>query len=110
LRLFRSTKAGEYGNPADPAQFNYARSPYEHVRPGTKYLAMLLTSGDAETCVSPAQAQKMAARMHAATVSGLPILLCCNTHAGPAGFKPTAKVIEDLSIEWSFLAWQLGIE
>jgi prolyl oligopeptidase len=102
----------EYGNPADPAEFNfiYAYSPYEHVRPGTKYPAMLLTSGDGDTRVPPAQARKMTARMQAATASGLPVLLYYDTHTGHAGFKPTAKVIEDLSIEWSFLAWQLGIE
>jgi prolyl oligopeptidase len=102
----------EYGNPADPAQFRFihAYSPYEHVRPGTKYPAMLLTSGDADTRVPPAQARKMTARMQAATASGLPILLYYDTHAGHAGFKPTSKVIEDLSLEWAFLAWQLGIE
>jgi prolyl oligopeptidase len=102
----------EYGNPADPAQFRFihAYSPYEHVKPGTKYPAMLLMSGDADTRVPPAQARKMTARMQAATASGLPILLYYDTHAGHAGFKPTSKVIEDLSVEWSFLAWQLGIE
>ena len=80
------------------------------MKPGTKYPAMLLTSGAADTRVPPAQARKMTARMQAATASGLPILLYYDTHAGHAGFKPTSKVIEDLSIEWSFLAWQLGIE
>jgi prolyl oligopeptidase len=102
----------EYGNPADPAQFKfiYAYSPYEHVKSGTKYPAMMLTSGDADTRVPPAQARKMTARMQAATASGLPILLHYDTQAGHAGFKPTSKVIEDLSLEWSFLAWQLGIE
>jgi prolyl oligopeptidase len=102
----------EYGNPADPDQFKFihAYSPYEQVKPGTKYPAMLLTSGDADTRVPPAQARKMTARMQAATASGFPILLHYDTHAGHAGFKPTSTVIEDLSIEWSFLAWQLGIE
>jgi prolyl oligopeptidase len=102
----------EYGNPADPAQFKfiYAYSPYEHVKPGTKYPAMLLTSGDADTRVPPAQARKMTARMQAATASSLPILLYYDTNAGHAGFKPISKVLEDLCIEWSFLAWQLGIE
>ena len=102
----------EYGDPADPAQFKfmYAYSPYEHVKPGTKYPAMLLTSGDADTRVPPAQARKMTARMQAATASGLPILLSYDTQAGHAGSKPIPKVIEDLSTEWSFFAWQLGIE
>jgi prolyl oligopeptidase len=102
----------EYGDPADPAQFKfmYAYSPYDHVKPGTKYPAMLLTTGDGDTRVPPAQARKMTARMQAATASSLPILLHYDTRAGHAGLKPASKVIEDLSIEWSFLAWQLGIE
>jgi prolyl oligopeptidase len=102
----------EYGDPANPAQFKfiYAYSPYEHVTPGTKYPAMLLTTGDGDTRVPPAQARKMTARMQAASSSGLPILLHYDTQAGHAGIKPASKVIEDLSIEWSFLAWQLGVE
>ncbi len=101
----------EYGDPADATQFRFihAYSPYEHVTAGTKYPAMLLTSGDADTRVPPAQARKMIARMQHATTSDLPILLHHDTQAGHAGIKPTSKVIEDLSIEWSFLAWQLGI-
>jgi prolyl oligopeptidase len=71
VRYYKYTKNNnppallEYGNAADPEQFKYlyAYSLYEHVRPGTKYPAVLITSGDADTRVPPEQARKMSARL-----------------------------------------------
>ncbi len=71
VRYYKYTKNNnppallEYGNAADPEQFKYlyAYSLYEHVRPGTKYPAVLITSGDADTRVPPEQARKMTARL-----------------------------------------------
>lgn len=102
----------EYGNAADPAQFKflYAYSPYEHVRAGTKYPAVLLTSGDADTRVPPEQARKMAARLQAATSSGFPVLLLYDTKAGHAGGAPLSTMIQDRTDELTFVAWQLGVE
>ena len=59
----------EYGNAAIPEQFKflYAYSPYEHVKPGTRYPAILFTTGDGDTRVPPQQACKMAAKLQAAT-------------------------------------------
>ena len=101
----------EYGDPADPDQFKfiYAYSPYEHVQVGERYPAVLFTTGEADTRVPPAQARKMTARMQAATASGFPILLLHDTTRGHAGSKPFSAMLEDLSLDWSFLAWQLGI-
>ena len=102
----------EYGNASDPAQFKflYAYSPYQRVKPGTKYPAVLLTTGDADTRVPPLQARKMTARLQAATASGRPVFLLYDTKAGHAGGKPLSKVIEDVSLEIAFLFWQLGME
>lgn len=102
----------EYGDPADPDQFKfiYAYSPYEHVRAGERYPAVLFTTGEADTRVPPAQARKMTARMQAATASGFPILLLHDTTRGHAGSKPFSAMLEDMSLDWAFLAWQLGIE
>ncbi|HET8675312.1 MAG TPA: prolyl oligopeptidase family serine peptidase, partial [Blastocatellia bacterium] len=49
----------EYGNASDPAQFKflYAYSPYQRVKPGTKYPAVFLITGDADTRVPPLQAR-----------------------------------------------------
>ena len=100
----------EYGNAGDPAQFKflYAYSPYQHVQAGTKYPAVLFTSGDADTRVPPEQARKMAARLQAATGSGRPVLLLYDTKAGHSGGRPFSQVVDELSLKLSFLAWQLG--
>jgi prolyl oligopeptidase len=102
----------EYGNASDPEQFKflYAYSPYQRVKPGTWYPAVLLTSGDTDTRVPPLQARKMAARLQAATASHRPILLHYDTRAGHAGGKPFSRVVEDMALEQSFLFWQLAVE
>ena len=55
----------------------------EHVRPGTKYPAVLITSGDADTRVPPEQARKMTARLQAATSSERPVMILYDTKGGP---------------------------
>ena len=118
VRYYKYTKNNnppallEYGNAADPAQFKflYAYSPYERVRPGTKYPAVLLESGDADTRVPPEQARKMTARLQAATSSGRPIILLYDAKAGHAGGQPFKKILEDSTDELTFVAWQLGMK
>jgi prolyl oligopeptidase len=102
----------EYGNASDPEQFKflYAYSPYQRVKPGTKYPAVMLTTGDADTRVPPLQARKMTARLQWATASDRPILLLYDTKAGHAGGRPLSKVIDDLSLEIAFLFWQLDMD
>lgn len=102
----------EYGNASDPEQFKflYAYSPYQRVKPGTKYPAVMLMTGDADTRVPPLQARKMTARLQWATASNRPILLLYDTKAGHSGGRPIGKIIEDLSLEMTFLFWQLGID
>ena len=99
----------EYGNASDPAQFKFlnAYSPYQKVKPGTRYPAVFLTTGDADTRVPPLQARKMTARLQAATASGKPVLLLYDNKAGHAGGAPLSKIIDDLSLKMSFLFWQL---
>jgi prolyl oligopeptidase len=117
VRYYKYTKNNnppallEYGDASDAKQFRflYAYSPYERVRPGTKYPAVLLESGDADTRVPPEQARKMTARLQNATSSNLPVLLIYNTKAGHAGGEPLKQVIQDSTSELSFLAWQLGL-
>jgi prolyl oligopeptidase len=101
----------EYGNAADPAQFKYlyAYSPYQHVKPQTRYPAVLLVTGDADTRVPPLQARKMTARLQAATASDRPILLLYDTKAGHSGGKPLSRQIEDQALEMAFLFQELGM-
>ncbi|HEY2955320.1 MAG TPA: prolyl oligopeptidase family serine peptidase [Candidatus Eisenbacteria bacterium] len=101
----------EYGSSEDPEQFKFllAYSPYQHVVRGTRYPAVLLVSGDSDTRVDPLHARKMTALLQASTGSGRPVLLHYDTRLGHAGGKPVSKQIDDLSVELTFLFWQLGV-
>ncbi|MGH8124728.1 MAG: prolyl oligopeptidase family serine peptidase [Rhodanobacteraceae bacterium] len=56
---------GEYGNPADPAQWAYIRkfSPYENVKQDMKYPPVLFYTTTSDDRVGPQQAREMAAKM-----------------------------------------------
>jgi prolyl oligopeptidase len=116
VRYFKYTKNNnppallEYGNAAIPEQFKFLRaySPYEAVRAGTRYPAILLESGDADTRVPPEQARKMTARLQAATISNRPVLLLYDAEAGHSGGATFQKQIENATDELTFVASQLG--
>jgi prolyl oligopeptidase len=118
VRYYKYTKNNnppallEYGNGADANQFKFlaAYSPYERVRAGTAYPAVLIESGDADTRVPPEQARKMTARLQAATTSDRPIVLLYDVGAGHAGGQTFQKEIEQSTDELTFVAWQLGVE
>ncbi len=101
----------EYGSAENAEQFKYlyAYSPYQNVKPGTKYPAVLFVTGDSDTRVAPLHARKMAARMQAAMGSGKPVLLLYDTKAGHSGGTPVGKQIDNLVDYFSFLYWQLGV-
>src|SRR5204862_7102323 len=88
----------------------YAYSPYHHVKEGTKYPAVLLTTGENDGRVNPAQSRKMTARLQAATASDRPILFRSTASAGHGiGSSLKERIAEQADI-LSFLFDQLGIE
>ena len=101
----------EYGAAKDPEQFKwlYAYSPYQHVKKGVKYPAVLFMSGDGDTRVAPLHARKMAALLQADTGSDRPILLRYELKAGHSGGRSTSQDIGDAADELSFLFSQLGV-
>jgi len=102
----------EYGSADNPEQFKYLLkySPYQNVKPGTKYPAVLFVSGDSDTRVAPLHARKMTSLLQASTSSRNPVLLRYETSSGHAPmFLPVSKQIAELSDEFSFLFWQLGM-
>ena len=101
----------EYGSAENPDQFKFisAYSPYQNVKKGTKYPAVLLISGDSDTRVDPLHARKMCALLQASTGSSRPVLLHYDTKAGHSGGKPIGKQIDDLAQELTFLFWQLDV-
>jgi len=102
----------EYGSSDDPEQFKVLLkySPYQNVKPGTEYPAVLFISGDSDTRVAPLHARKMAALVQAATGSEKPVLLKYDTKAGHSGGLPISKQIENATDSLSFLFWQLGVK
>ncbi len=99
----------EYGSADDAEQFKYihAYSPYHRVVKGTKYPAMLLITGDADTRVAPLHARKMAALMQASTGSEKPVLLRYHVSSGHSGGEPLRVQINNSAETLAFLWWQL---
>jgi prolyl oligopeptidase len=100
----------EFGSSEDPAQFKflYAYSPYHRVKPGTKYPAVLLETGDSDTRVAPLHARKMTALLQAATASDRPILLRYDAKTGHSGGMSFSKLVEERAYQLAFVLWQLG--
>jgi len=104
----------EYGSAEDADQFKYllAYSPYQHVKPGTKYPAVLLTAGEHDTRVHALHARKMAAALQAATTSDVseePVLLWVDREAGHGQGKPLNLLLRDAVDQRIFVMWQLGM-
>jgi prolyl oligopeptidase len=106
----------EYGTAENAEQFKwlYAYSPYQHVKAGVEYPAILFMTGDFDTRVDPMHAKKMAALMQAEAKNGSSktrsILLRVESKAGHGAGKPITKQIEEFTDVYSFLFWQLGMK
>jgi prolyl oligopeptidase len=94
---------------ADGFKGLYAMDAYQHVKPNTKYPAVLLTTGANDPRVAPWQAAKMAARLQASTTSGKPILLRVDYDAGHGMGSTKTQRDGELADEIAFLFWQLGL-
>jgi prolyl oligopeptidase len=104
----------EYGSAENADQFKFLRaySPYQNVKKGTKYPAVLLTAGENDSRVHPLHARKMAALLQASTTSDpaeKPILLWVDRDAGHGQGKPLALRVRDVADQRMFLMWQLGM-
>jgi prolyl oligopeptidase len=100
----------EYGTVKDPTQFWALRaySPYHNVIDGVPYPAVLLTAGEKDPRVDAYHARKMAARLQAATSSGLPVLL--STSGGGHGVgSGLEERISTLADAFTFLFRELGV-
>ena len=110
--LFGSGKTwiSEYGSADDPAQFKalYAYSPYQHVKEGTRYPALLLLSADSDDRVDPMHARKFAAAMQNASEGG-PVFLRIETHSGHGGADLIKATVEKEADKWAFILAQMGL-
>ena len=103
----------EYGSSDDPQQFPslLAYSPLHNLKPGTRYPATLVTTGDHDDRVVPSHSFKYAATLQRAqAIDGPPVLIRIETSAGHGAGKPTAKLIDEAADVLSFAASQLGMK
>jgi len=101
----------EFGSVRNPEQFRalYAYSPYHRVRDGVKYPAVFLATGENDGRVNPLNSRKMAARLQAATTSGLPVFLVTTDAAGHGLGTPLSLRIDQTADYLAFLFDQLGM-
>ena len=100
----------DYGSSDDAEQFKalYAYSPYHNLKPGVRYPATLVTTGDHDDRVVPAHSFKFAARLQELQAGQAPVLIRIETQAGHGAGKPTAKIIEEAADKLAFIAAHLG--
>ncbi len=79
-----------------------------HVKDGTAYPAVLLTTGINDPRVAPWQPGKMAARLQAANTSGRPVLLRVDYDAGHGIGSTRTQRDELLADQQAFMLWQTG--
>jgi len=101
----------EFGSVSNLEQFNalYAYSPYQNVKNGTAYPAVLFATGANDGRVNPYHSRKMTARLQAANRSDHPILLRTSANTGH-GSGTRSQAIEEYADVFAFLFDQLGME
>ncbi len=114
FHLFTSGRfwVDDYGSVDNPGEFKalYAYSPYHNLKPGTRYPATLVTTGDTDDRVVPGHSFKFAARLQEVQAGDAPVLIRIETRAGHGGGTPTAKLIERQADELAFLVKSLGMK
>ena len=102
----------EYGSSDDAQQFHtlHKYSPLQNIKPGTKYPATLITTGDHDDRVVPAHSFKFAAALQAAQAASKPALIRIETRAGHGAGTPTTKLIDTATDVLAFLTATLGMK
>jgi len=100
----------EYGSAENEKQFPYLLkySPYQNVKAGTAYPAVMFFTGDSDTRVDPLHARKMTAELQAASSSGRPILLHYGVGGGHSAGVSVDQEIQDDTDELTFLWTETG--
>ena len=102
----------EFGSVKTESGFKnlYATSAIQHVVPGGKYPAVMLTTGANDPRVDPWEAAKMAATLQADNADARPILLRVDYAGGHGLIGATTSQAEELTAdEYSFLLWNMGL-
>ncbi len=96
----------EYGNPDDPAQWEFIRtfSPYHNLDARVQYPPVLFTTSTRDDRVHPGHARKMFARMQA---FGAPVFYYENIEGGHGGAANNAQSAKMNALAYTFLKMKL---
>jgi prolyl oligopeptidase len=116
--LFGSGKTWipEYGSAEDPNEFKWLHgySPYQKVKQGTQYPALLMMSADSDDRVDPMHARKMTAALQwaqgGAPKDNRPILMRIEKHSGHGGADLVKQAVEQSADAYAFLMYELGMK
>jgi prolyl oligopeptidase len=108
--LFGRLWTTEYGSAENEKDFPHLLkySPYQNVKAGTKYPAIMFFSGDSDTRVDPLHARKMTPLVQAASSSGRPVLLHYSLKGGHSAGVAAAQLIDDYADQLAFLWTETG--
>ena len=103
----------DYGNSGESKEmFEYLKgySPLHTIKPGVKYPATLVMTGDHDDRVVPAHSFKFAATLQENNGGIKPTLIRIDSKAGHGAGKPIGKAIDAQTDIWSFVMWNLGMK
>lgn len=100
----------EYGSSENADHFAYLLkySPYQNVKAGTRYPAIMFNTGDSDTRVDPLHAREMTALMQADNGGGRPVLLHYEVQAGHSAGVSISQQVNDTADELAFLWNETG--
>lgn len=105
--------AYDYGTANDNAEmFNYLKgySPLHNIKPGVKYPATMVTTGDHDDRVVPAHSFKFAATLQEMQAGPNPVLIRIGVNAGHGAGKSVAQTIAEYSDIQAFILYNMGLE
>ncbi|WP_020569032.1 prolyl oligopeptidase family serine peptidase [Neolewinella persica] len=103
--------AYDYGTADDNKEmFEYLKgySPVHNVKPGTKYPATMVTTGDHDDRVVPAHSFKFAAELQDKQAGDNPVIIRIETDAGHGAGTPVSKQIEQAVDMFGFTLYNMG--
>ncbi len=101
----------QWGNPAEPAAYEYMRSysPYDNVS-AQNYPHMLITAGLNDPRVAYWEPAKWVARLRTLKTDQNLLLLRTNTDAGHSGASGRYDFLHEIALDYAFLFQVLGVE
>ncbi len=100
----------EYGSAENEKQFPFLLkySPYQNVKAGTPYPAIMFFTGDSDTRVDPLHARKMTPLVQMSSSSNRPILLHYSLTGGHSDGLSVEAAVQDHADEMTFLWTESG--